>query len=157
MVTRATGNALAECALNNQDALGISYVIWRQRINFGSGYYPGSNYSSSLYYGRSNYLSPYSGIRSYNVIQVPAATQIYSPPPVYRSSPQYSIGQPNSIGRPPGSTPPAPYAAPVVMDPPLPGTNVVSQQLVGSSYQGELRPGMVLPDGAVVISVEPVQ
>ena len=42
-------------------------------------------------------------------------------------------------------------------DPPLPGTNVVSQQPVGSSYQGDLRPGMVLPDGAVVISVEPVQ
>ncbi len=40
MVNRASGNALAECALSNQDALGISYVIWRQRINFGSGWEP---------------------------------------------------------------------------------------------------------------------
>ena len=28
------------CALRNQEALGISYVIWRQRINFGSGWKP---------------------------------------------------------------------------------------------------------------------
>ena len=40
MVDRATGNALAACALRNQDALGVSYVIWRQRINFGSGWQP---------------------------------------------------------------------------------------------------------------------
>jgi hypothetical protein len=38
MVDRSTGNALADCALRNQEALGISYVIWRQRINFGSGW-----------------------------------------------------------------------------------------------------------------------
>jgi hypothetical protein len=40
MVDRATGNALAACALRNQEALGVSYVIWRQRINFGSGWKP---------------------------------------------------------------------------------------------------------------------
>jgi hypothetical protein len=40
MVDRATGNALAACALRDQKALGVSYVIWRQRINFGSGWKP---------------------------------------------------------------------------------------------------------------------
>jgi hypothetical protein len=40
MVNRATGDALAACALKNKDALGISYVIWEQRINFGSGWQP---------------------------------------------------------------------------------------------------------------------
>ena len=38
MVNRATGDALAECALRNKDELGIIYVIWRQRINYGSGW-----------------------------------------------------------------------------------------------------------------------
>ncbi|MFC4943968.1 hypothetical protein [Pseudonocardia sp. GCM10023141] len=38
MVDTATGNQLADCALQNMKALGISYVIWRQRINFGSGW-----------------------------------------------------------------------------------------------------------------------
>jgi hypothetical protein len=38
MVDRATGDALAACALNNRAALGVTYVIWRQRINFGSGW-----------------------------------------------------------------------------------------------------------------------
>ncbi|MCH6165764.1 hypothetical protein [Pseudonocardia alaniniphila] len=40
MVDRATGDALASCALKNKDALGISYVIWEQQINFGSGWQP---------------------------------------------------------------------------------------------------------------------
>jgi hypothetical protein len=40
MVGRATGNAIAACALRNQEEFGISYVIWRQRINFGSGWRP---------------------------------------------------------------------------------------------------------------------
>jgi hypothetical protein len=38
MVDRATGDALAACALENMDAFGITYVIWRQRINYGSGW-----------------------------------------------------------------------------------------------------------------------
>ena len=38
MVDTATGNDLAACVLRNQDALGVKYVIWRQRINFGSGW-----------------------------------------------------------------------------------------------------------------------
>ena len=38
MVDRATGDQLAACALRNQDALGISYVIWEQRINYGNGW-----------------------------------------------------------------------------------------------------------------------
>lgn len=40
MVDRATGDRLAACALRNQDSLGISYVIWEQRINHGSGWEP---------------------------------------------------------------------------------------------------------------------
>jgi hypothetical protein len=40
MVDKATGNSLAACALRNQEALGVAYVIWRQRINFGSGWKP---------------------------------------------------------------------------------------------------------------------
>ncbi|GAA1875252.1 hypothetical protein GCM10009836_65630 [Pseudonocardia ailaonensis] len=38
MVNRSTGDALAACALRNKAALGISYVIWQQRINYGSGW-----------------------------------------------------------------------------------------------------------------------
>ena len=38
MVDRATGDALADCALRNKQALGIKYVIWEQRINMGSGW-----------------------------------------------------------------------------------------------------------------------
>jgi hypothetical protein len=40
MVGRATGDALAACALRNQDELGISYVIWEQQINHGNGWEP---------------------------------------------------------------------------------------------------------------------
>lgn len=40
MVDRATGDALAACALRNKSALGITYVIWEQRINFGDGWEP---------------------------------------------------------------------------------------------------------------------
>lgn len=40
MVDRATGDQLADCALRNMDSLGISYVIWEQRINHGSGWEP---------------------------------------------------------------------------------------------------------------------
>jgi hypothetical protein len=43
MVDKVTGNALAACALRNQDELGITYVIWRQRINFGEGWQPMSD------------------------------------------------------------------------------------------------------------------
>lgn len=38
MVDRVTGDALAACALKNKDALGVAYVIWRQRMNDGSGW-----------------------------------------------------------------------------------------------------------------------
>lgn len=40
MTDRASGDALADCALENMDALGVSYVIWEQRINHGSGWEP---------------------------------------------------------------------------------------------------------------------
>jgi hypothetical protein len=40
MVDRATGDRLAACALRNREALGVSYVIWRQRIDTGNGFRP---------------------------------------------------------------------------------------------------------------------
>lgn len=36
MTTR--GDAIAECVVDHADALGVSYVIWDQRINSGSGW-----------------------------------------------------------------------------------------------------------------------
>jgi hypothetical protein len=38
MVGKASGDAIADCALQNMQSLGISYVIWQQRINYGSGW-----------------------------------------------------------------------------------------------------------------------
>jgi hypothetical protein len=38
MVDRATGDQLAACTIRNREALGVSYVIWRQRIDTGSGF-----------------------------------------------------------------------------------------------------------------------
>ena len=38
MVDRVTGDRLAACAIRNREELGISYVIWRQRIDTGSGF-----------------------------------------------------------------------------------------------------------------------
>lgn len=32
------GDAIAECALANADELGVTYVIWQQRMNTGSGW-----------------------------------------------------------------------------------------------------------------------
>lgn len=39
-VDRSTGDALAECALRNRNRLAVKYVIFRQRINSGSGWRP---------------------------------------------------------------------------------------------------------------------
>ena len=47
MVNRSTGDALAECAVRNRSELGITYVIWRQRINHGSGWKPMSDRGSA--------------------------------------------------------------------------------------------------------------
>ena len=38
MTDRSAGDGLADCALQNMDALGISYIIWEQRINHGDGW-----------------------------------------------------------------------------------------------------------------------
>lgn len=40
MVDTATGNALAAYVLAHQGEFGVTYVIWRQRINMGSGWEP---------------------------------------------------------------------------------------------------------------------
>lgn len=40
MVDTATGNALADYVLANRKAFGVTYVIWRQRYNDGSGFSP---------------------------------------------------------------------------------------------------------------------
>ena len=37
-IPQANGDAIAACVLRNTDALNVSYVIWRQRINFGNGW-----------------------------------------------------------------------------------------------------------------------
>jgi len=37
-VDRPTGDALAECAIRNRERLAVKYVIFRQRINNGSGW-----------------------------------------------------------------------------------------------------------------------
>jgi hypothetical protein len=38
MTTGAEGDRIAACALRNQEALGVSYVIWKQRVNYGDGW-----------------------------------------------------------------------------------------------------------------------
>ncbi len=38
MVRGERGDRIAECALANQQELGISYVIWEQRVNYGDGW-----------------------------------------------------------------------------------------------------------------------
>jgi hypothetical protein len=39
LMTRGeTGDRIADCALENQDALGVEYVIWEQRVNYGDGW-----------------------------------------------------------------------------------------------------------------------
>lgn len=40
MASGERGDRIAQCALANQAALGISYVIWKQRINYGNGWEP---------------------------------------------------------------------------------------------------------------------
>jgi hypothetical protein len=47
MVGRATGDAIADYALANRARLGVIEVIWRQRINFGSGWRPMENRGSA--------------------------------------------------------------------------------------------------------------
>lgn len=37
---QATGDAIAACALQNMQELGVSYVIWDRQINTGSGWKP---------------------------------------------------------------------------------------------------------------------
>lgn len=34
------GDRIARCVLRNQEELGVAYVIWRQRINYGDGWEP---------------------------------------------------------------------------------------------------------------------
>ncbi|WP_219415917.1 hypothetical protein [Pseudonocardia nigra] len=38
MVRGERGDRIAECALANQEELGITYVIWEQRVNYGDGW-----------------------------------------------------------------------------------------------------------------------
>lgn len=129
-------------------------------LSFRSSAYPGSYYSGSNYYSGSGYYGrPYSGIQSYSVrsytlvpSQVYVAPQ-YSPPPVFRSSPQYPLG---GISQQGSVTPsPLPSTSPV---PPstLSSNSSQTNQVVGDPINGELRPGMVLPDGSVVVSVQPL-
>ena len=38
MVSGARGDRIAACALANQRELGVEYVLWRQRANYGDGW-----------------------------------------------------------------------------------------------------------------------
>jgi hypothetical protein len=38
MVRGERGDRIAQCALENREALGIKYVIWKQRVNYGDGW-----------------------------------------------------------------------------------------------------------------------
>jgi hypothetical protein len=38
MVRGERGDRIAECALANQEELGVDYVIWKQRVNYGDGW-----------------------------------------------------------------------------------------------------------------------
>jgi hypothetical protein len=38
MVRGEKGDRIARCALANQEELGVDYVIWKQRINYGDGW-----------------------------------------------------------------------------------------------------------------------
>ena len=38
MVRGAKGDRIAKCALANKEELGVEYVIWQQRINYGDGW-----------------------------------------------------------------------------------------------------------------------
>jgi hypothetical protein len=38
MVRGERGDRIAECALANQEELGVTYVIWEQRVNYGDGW-----------------------------------------------------------------------------------------------------------------------
>jgi hypothetical protein len=40
MTSGEKGDRIARCVLKNQDELGVSYVIWKQRINYGQGWEP---------------------------------------------------------------------------------------------------------------------
>lgn len=38
MVRGEKGDRIAKCALANKDELGVDYVIWKQRVNYGDGW-----------------------------------------------------------------------------------------------------------------------
>lgn len=38
MTRGGTGDRIADCVLENRDALGVEYVIWEQRMNYGDGW-----------------------------------------------------------------------------------------------------------------------
>ncbi len=111
---------------------GIGIGIGLGSLGYGSSYYGNSYNSYPRSYGNSYYGNSYGN--SYgNPYYGNSSYGTYSSPQYYRSSPVYST-QINT----------APAA-------------VVSQPVMGNPLNGELRPGMVLPDGAVVISVDPVR
>ncbi len=47
MVNRTTGDALARYVLANKARLGVTYVIWRQRISYGGGWKSMANRGSA--------------------------------------------------------------------------------------------------------------
>ena len=45
-VNNALGDSIAAWTIENRNKLGVKYVIWKQRINHGSGWSPMSNRGS---------------------------------------------------------------------------------------------------------------
>lgn len=129
--------------------------LYGSSFGYGSGLY-GSSFGSSFGYGSGLYGSSfgYGGynsypgyysnprVRSYGVYSAP----IVIAPRYYSASPFNSYG----VVVPQQSVAMPVYPAPAAV---APSTGAQT----GGPYQGELRPGMVLPDGAVVISVDPLR
>ena len=129
--------------------------LYGSSFGYGSGLY-GSSFGSSFGYGSGLYGSSfgYGGYNSYpGYYSIPRVRSygVYSAPIVI--APRYYSASPfNSYGV---VVPQQRVAMPVYPAPAAVAPSTGAQ--TGGPYQGELRPGMVLPDGAVVISVDPLR
>ena len=121
-------------------SLGYRGGLYGSSFGYASGLY-GSSFG---YGGYNTYPGYYSNprVRSYGVYSAP----IVIAPRYYSASPFNSYG----VVVPQQSVAMPVYPAPAAV---APSTGAQT----GGPYQGELRPGMVLPDGAVVISVDPLR
>jgi hypothetical protein len=118
--------------------IGLSYGLGYGGLGYGLGTYGYSSYplgygSYGLGYGSSYYRSPLYGSMYTSPLNYGYGTTVYASPRVYAPARTYS-------------------AARVVNQ--APASNVYQGGVDDKGQPvGELRPGMVLPDGAVVVSV----